>query len=324
MVSILAILLYAAVVSADSDPSQNGPYAKISEYKGWKDSYVLTNGDVEMTLVPAIARVMSFSRSNGKNVLWTDTKLSGHQEDISTENWFNYGGSKLWLAPQSKWPDGGHWPPDIYLDRSPCKAECQGDAVTITSVNSPFSGLRMKKTLRPITGKPGFSLLITIENVSDKPVQWSIWEVTQLEPGGRILSPNGTVSSFTEENTVKNHALISFSDNKIILETTQVKGIRGVKTRVMQSSGWLAYALNDSLFIKKFKPVTAEMLPPGCFNSETYIRGDYVELETIGPYKKLIPGETCSYEEEWYILPLPSNADIQKISSVIDKFNKDK
>ncbi len=316
---ILSTLICTAVTSV----ADNRSALRILEYKGWKNSYILTSGDTELVVVPAIARIMNFSRHGGENTLWTDTKLYGHQENIATENWFNYGGSKLWLAPQSKWPDGGHWPPDIYLDRSPCTAERNGDVITITSVNSPFSGLRMKKTIRPISDKPGFSLHITIENVSAQTVQWSIWEVTQLQPGGRILSPNGTVSSFTEENSVKNHALLSFFDHKIVMETTQVKGNRGVKTKIMQSSGWLAYALNDTLFIKKFKPVTAAMLPPGCFNSETYIRGDYVELETIGPYKNLKPGEKCSYLEEWYLLPLPPDASIQEISSIIDKFNKE-
>jgi hypothetical protein len=34
-------------------------------------------------------------------------------------------------------------------------------------------------------------------------------------------------------------------------------------------------------------------------NTETYTAGNFIELETIGPMRRLAPGESVAHEERW-------------------------
>ena len=65
--------------------------------------------------------------------------------------------------------------------------------------------------------------------------------------------------------------------------------------------GWLAYVVDDTLFLKQ-----AVYQPDGDYfdrgsSSECYCNPRLLELETLGPRTTLAPGESVSHRETWLV-----------------------
>src|SRR6266481_4539376 len=66
-----------------------------TNYHGWPDSLLLSNGRVEAIIVPAIGRVMQFrfaGESDGP--FWENRALDGIKAEPESKEWGNFGGDK--------------------------------------------------------------------------------------------------------------------------------------------------------------------------------------------------------------------------------------
>ena len=95
-------------------------------YKGW-NAYVLKNDFVQLHVVPEIGgRVIQYTFGK-KDFFWINPKLAGKtslKTGLDPEGgWLNYGGDKLWPAPQG-WDNDRQWPgpPDAVLDGQPYRS----------------------------------------------------------------------------------------------------------------------------------------------------------------------------------------------------------
>ena len=107
------------------------------------------------------------------------------------DKWLNYGGDKLWLAPQG-WDNDQQWPgpPDAVLDGGPFKAEYVKEngkpvAVTLTSNESKASGVQLSRVIKIFEGTTRVSIDATMKNIDDKPRRWGIWAHTQFNAANR-------------------------------------------------------------------------------------------------------------------------------------------
>jgi hypothetical protein len=68
------------------------------------------------------------------------------------------------------------------------------------------------------------------------------------------------------------------------------------------SQNWIAYWLDEILFVKRFETsgFPGEYPDFGC-NVEIYCNDQFIELETLGPLHALQPGESVSHVETWEI-----------------------
>jgi len=115
----MAWIALLAVLAAAPAP---GASAGKSTYRGW-ESLALSNGLVEVQIVPQIGgRVIQFKLGDHE-FLWVNPQLAGKLPPPSglgpKGEWLNYGGDKLWPAPQG-WGGDDQWPgpPDAVLDGS--------------------------------------------------------------------------------------------------------------------------------------------------------------------------------------------------------------
>ena len=168
------------------------PGASSSSYKGWK-SLCLSNGLVELQVLPDIGgRIIQF-KLGGKEFLWVDSKQAGKlpaSNGLAAEGgWFNVGGDKLWPAPQG-WANDQQWPgpPDAVLDGQPYTLENlpakRGEtAIRLTSGKDPRSGIQFSRVVRLFEESTRVSFEATMKNVDTKPRRWGIWAHTQLDGG---------------------------------------------------------------------------------------------------------------------------------------------
>ena len=108
-----------------------------------------------------------------------------HAGDGALVNWKNYGGDKTWPAPQG-WDGEGQWPgpPDPVLDSGRYGFETsQGDNSVSVLMSSPpdeRSGLRIRREISLGQGSSRLHLDLSFENISQRTIRWSIWDVAQM------------------------------------------------------------------------------------------------------------------------------------------------
>jgi hypothetical protein len=199
------LLCLALVVGASLLARWNGSAAppcqvEQTQYRGWK-VFRMSNGLVTLYIAPDIGgRVIQYELG-AHPYFFVNPDLAGKvfpPEENGGEKggWKNYGGSKLWPAPQG-WERDDQWPgpPDPILDGGRYQGEITRNepgqvTASVTSPPDPRTGIQFTRTISLSAGSTQVQLECTMRNISARPVGWSIWEVTQLDtadpqvPGG--------------------------------------------------------------------------------------------------------------------------------------------
>lgn len=149
--------------------------------EGWR----IAAGDVELVAVPSLGgRIMHLS-AGGRNLLFENPALHGAVNDQCSPEWdgrwLNFGGEKVWPAPQG-WNGDEQWPgpPDPVLDGGGYGATPAGaKAIMLTSPQDGFTGLRISRRIE-LRGNGTVDVDVCLENCSDRTKRWSVWPVAQL------------------------------------------------------------------------------------------------------------------------------------------------
>ncbi len=160
------------------------------DYKGW-ECVLMKNATAEVYIAPQIAGRIIQYRVDGKDWLWVNDDLAGKvyppEENDNMEVWKNYGGDKVWPAPQG-WDDRSQWPgPGDPVITAPYEYEIlsgKGKEVKLKLLGSDKGGYAGVRFIRELVLKDGSNRLdsrITMKNVSNREVSWGIWTVTQMD-----------------------------------------------------------------------------------------------------------------------------------------------
>ncbi|HIE53418.1 MAG TPA: DUF4380 domain-containing protein [Armatimonadetes bacterium] len=302
------------------------------KYQDW-EALRLKNALIAVVTVPAIGgRTMVYDLGT-RSLLYTNPKEYGQVYPAAqTEGervWHNWGGYKTWPAPQSHW--GG--PPDplgSYLDAGEYKGEivqAEGNqaSVRVTSTaDQDTTGLRFTRTLTVYRGTTRVKVEQTMTNISDKPVRWSIWDVTQV-PGalgeGETFSDDARVY-FPLNPQSRHQRGFEVQAGKADSEQWMpnlAPGIMGVKYlgergKIGADSfgGWIAYAdeRHGYVYVKLFTPDPKAEYPDNGSTVEVYTNRaadglPYLEVEVLSPLQDLEPGESYTFPEDWYAARCP-------------------
>jgi hypothetical protein len=161
-------------------------------HNGWLDSIWISNGIVEVVIVPNIGRVMQFNFIGEEGPFWENRSLDGQAPDPLSSSWKNFGGDKTWPAPQADWPaiTPRSWPPPQAFDSMPVEAEIELGTVILTSPVDPHFGIRTIRRIQLAPEHPVMKITTTFEKVSGRARRVSVWVVAQLKNPDRIYVPN--------------------------------------------------------------------------------------------------------------------------------------
>lgn len=185
-------------------------------YNGWQ-CVELTNGRIDVVVAPQLGGRIVQLRFDGCEYLWVNRELAGKtlavpmidsaENATGLEQWANYGGDKLWPAPQG-WSGPAEWPgpPDPFAkggctDRGAHTLEVLANdsaeaAVRLTGPNDLYAGVRFSRVIRLRPRTTSVELIATMENIADRPVRWGIWQVTQHDSRREGGSENGAPTVF--------------------------------------------------------------------------------------------------------------------------------
>lgn len=276
-------------------------------YKGW-DSMCLANGFIELYIVPQIGGRIIQYKLGDKEFFWVNPQLAGNLPPATgldpNGEWLNYGGDKLWPAPQG-WDNEKQWPgpPDAVLDGQPYTMEhLPADengavGVRLTSRDDPRSGIRFSRVIRLHPDETRVSIEATMTNVDNKPRRWGIWAHTQLD-GARAdgSGHNELMNAFCPINPKshfdKGYDVIFGKKDNPSFQADYDKGMMKVnyqyrvgKIGIDSHAGWVATVdgENGSVFVHRFVFEPDKPYPDGS-SVEFWLNG----LGRIHAYNKTI------------------------------------
>jgi len=330
-----------------------------NEAKKW-NGRVLKNDLIELTVVPQIGgRVIQY-RLGDYGFFWENPELINSTLPASglgpEDAWLNYGGAKLWPAPQG-WDNDEQWPgpPDAVLDGQPYKFEILSQdqttqTIRLRSGEDKRSGIQFSRTLEIQPQTTRIRIAATMKNIDDKPRRWGIWDHIQFDAANRYGPGHnenywGYCPLNSESKFHRGYNIIYGLVNNPTYKPDYENGMMRIhyqhlvgKAGVDSPAGWVATvdATDGYVFVHRFK-YEPDTPYPDDSSVEFWMNGagefaawgklntmgekpediPYVlESEIISPFAELQPGEQYTFNYVWCSAKIPPGLGIISCSDV--------
>ena len=275
-------------------------------YHGWPDCYLISNGGVEAIVVPAIGRVMQL-RLAGKEdgALWENRALDGQLHKPGSHEWINFGGDKVWPAPQSAWAQqqGQDWPPPAGFDSSPMEANACERGVVLTSTIDPAFGIQVIRHVELDVELPVMRIRSEFRKVVGHAVKASVWTITQLQEPERVFVPLCKRSKMPDgfiRLTKAGPEDLRIDDCLLSLGHHRVKC-----TKIGTDATSMAWVGQDLVVRIDAEAGPGDYPDGGCI-TQVYTSPNplsYIELETLGPLVTMSAGDRIVRTTTYTITP---------------------
>lgn len=271
-----------------------------TKYNGWENCYRLANDSIELIVTTDVGpRIVRWGFIGGDNLM---TEVPDDKGQTGGTKFRFYGGHRLWHAPED--PVRTYYP-----DNQPVPFELLENGIHLTQAVEPTTGIQKELEIRLAPDKARVEIIHRLRNAGMWNVRLAVWALTACAAGGTAILPMPPRGLHTEQllptNTLTLWAYTDMSDprwtwgKKYILLKQDETRPAPQKLGALLPDGWLAYAFKDTLFIKKIPYVANATYPDFGCSAETFTNDEMLELESVGPYTELAPGEVATHREEW-------------------------
>ena len=344
---VVVILLGATRISPAAAPVPQAISAECRvesiDYRGWQAQQI-SNRWVQLVIVPQNGGRLMQVNFNGHDYFFVNPKFAGKYLPPAQDQWFNYGGDKLWLLPEGD-DDEQHWRGNSdLLDDGPFSfrklSDEQGCGGELTGPPDAHTGIQFSRTIRLDPDSPHIAFRASMKNVTGHTVEWSMQSVSQYDTGNATdpSHSNREIWAFTPANPssgylnryhvrtgpAENPAAIVRDDGLFSLHYSHL----AAEFWVDSPDGWLAVVDGSSHYamVERFQyeerktyPGKASVIfwtngPHLRLNSDGVASVSdespggspfYMEAEINSPMCRLRPGEVCRLETDWF----PTRAD---------------
>ena len=225
------------------------------------------------------------------------------KEMLSQLRMQNQYGSTFWTSPQKEW----NWPPVTEFDRGAYTAQDLADTpnqLVLTSQVARKLPFQIVKQYNPGPKGKYITVAYTIINKGDTERKVAPWEISRV-----VADESGLIFFDAPVESITPAGLIPFKGEAGASWYNFETGGQNRKINA-DGKGWLAYAANGLLMIKKFDDLTTSQPAPDEAEIQVYVNQGktYIELESQGEYKTLAPGESLTWTVDWYLIPLKDEA----------------
>ena len=283
-----------------------------TEFKGWRNCYRISNGEVELIVTADVGpRVIRFGFIGGQNLF----KEYAEQLGKTGEEKFQLrGGSRVWKAPEDPIAT---WAPD----NVPVEITTNATGLVARAPVEPLSMLQkeIEVSMDPSGTKVTVSNRIT--NRSLYTLEFSPWVLTMMAQGGMAIAgfpPRGKHPINLEAtNPLVMWAYTNLADKrwkftkKYLTLQQDPNNSDAQKLGTFNADTWGAYLLNGEVFIKRTKSDPTKTYPDFGCSFETFTNNEFLEIETLGPFTKIAPGQTVQQTELWGLF---RNVKISEVS----------
>jgi hypothetical protein len=271
-----------------------------TEYRGWANCYRVSNGEIEVVVTSDVGpRIIRFGFVGGQNLF----KEFLDQLGRSGEGKFQLrGGDRVWKAPEDP---VATWAPD----NSPVEVRVTPTGLIAREPIEPLTNLQKEIEISMAPSGTGVTVSHRITNRSLFELEFAPWALTMMAPGGTAVTgfpPRGKHPINLEAtNPLVMWAYTDLSDprwkftKKYMMLRQDPKNSEAQKLGLFNSDTWAAYLLNKEAFVKRSNPDLNKTYPDFGCSFETFTNNDFLEIETLGPLTKVLPGHTVEQVEHW-------------------------
>lgn len=210
-----------------------------------------------------------------------------------------YGGHRLWHAPEAM--------PRTYIpDDAPVDIRPSGKGILATQSVEAETGIEKSMQIILVEDKPQVLIQHTLTNRGLWAVECAPWAITQVRANGVAILPQGQAETGMLPN--RSLALWQYTDltapqviwgNRYLLVHAAMR--KPFKVGFPNPRGWLAYWLDDTLFVKRAGFDLYRNYYDFGSSSECYCNDLFLELETLAPITKLEPEQSVTHLETWEV-----------------------
>jgi hypothetical protein len=275
-------------------------------FAGLPNCYRIANETIEAIVSTDIGpRILRYALVGGENLL---AELPHLTIPTSLGDWKLWGGHRLWVAPERM--------PESYApDNVPIRFERLGDSAI--QLDQPVDAAGYEKRMIVELAPEGSNLTVQhrVTNRRESIVEIAPWGITAVNGPGETLVPQEPFQSHDDYLLpVRALVLWSFTDltdprirlgRKFLRLRTDAARTEAQKIGVSNAQGWCAFHQKQSrnLFVKRHMCEAGAVYTDKGANYQTYTAGTYLELETLGPLRRLAPGESAEHTETWQLFP---------------------
>lgn len=229
--------------------------------------------------------------------------------------YYLHGGHRLWTAPEDLYtmcPEHG-----VVITRKEKRIQITGPV--------ELSGLQKEMTITLDDNRVHIRHRVTWHG--EHPVTLAPWALTQARLGGMAILPLSRMEGRLPDRNVVLWPYSSFDDQRLELHDDLIL-VHGrwtggpFKVGTLTPKGWMAYALENVLFVKHFSANIDGPFPDRSCNLETYVGETFIELETLGTLTELSPGGSMTHEETWELTAGEFPATLEKAREIHARYSQ--
>lgn len=278
-------------------------------YKGWQKCITLNNGSAEVVVVADIGpRIISYRLAGDKegNVFKEfEEQIGGRGES----EWMIRGGHRLWVAPEQV-------PLTYALDNEEVPHEPVGDrGVLLINPATPSCPFRKEMIVQMASEGSRVRVDHRLVNDGDEPASAAPWALSVMKKGAVEIIPQPLLGEHPLDLLPNRRVILwpftSLADPRFQAGTKfwllrQADQPKPFKLGLALQTGWVACVFGTTLFVKSvaFNP-GAEYTDEGS-NFETFTNAEMLEIETLGEFVELEPGQAVEHSEHWWLFDLGS------------------
>jgi hypothetical protein len=285
---------------------------KVTEYRGWKNNLLLSNGDVELIVTLDVGpRVISYRLANGSNVFKEYKDQLGKSGE---KDWQIRGGHRLWVGPEDRTRT-------YFPDNGPVKYKARKNRFRFTPGPETKYGLQKELVITLADRGSHVTVLHRLTNIGKRRLKLAPWALSVMAPGGveviplppKRKHPGPPEKAKSDKDYAPDQTLVlwpffdfkdprwTFGSKYITLRQDPKKG--PTKIGLAHARGWVGYLNHGTLFVKRFTYKEGAQYPDNGSNFETFTNEDMLEIETLGPVVTLPAGQTVELTEKWELIP---------------------
>jgi hypothetical protein len=289
-------------------------------YGGWQNCIRLTNGSIELIITtdvgPRVIRCGFVGEQNLFHEVKEELGKTGGSE------WRPYGGHRLWHAPEQM--------PRTYApDNEPVPYTWDGKTLTLTQSVEPSTGIVKQIEISLSSTEDHVRLVHRLMNNNLWDIEAAPWCLTVMAPGGRAIFPQEPYIAHSEYLLPARPLVLWHYTNmrdprwiwgaryiQLQQDPTVPKDDRGKqKAGMLNKQGWAAYVLKGDVFLKRFGYDPNATYPDYGCNTEAFTNADMLEVETLGPLRKIPSGGSVEHVEHWFVFKADVGTDEAEIDA---------
>lgn len=271
---------------------------RIEPYRHYGECLIAGNGTVECILSLCFgSRILGFRLLGHENVFFEQPKDAAYLS--SEEGWRVYGGTRLWLAPESVHND-------YYPDNAPMAYEILHDGVCVAQAKDAYLNAGKSITVRFTDDPHTMDVEYAVKNLGGAPITGAPWAVSMMRPGAKLLAGYGGVEqgakpganlSLWNETSLSDERIAFLPGNRLTVRQTPTD--QYLKLGMLCRAGEASCEVDGQTFTKRFAFDPDASYPDNNVNLEVFCCRYMMEFETLAPLTQIAPGETATHREHW-------------------------